>query len=140
MKLTCERQKTELERIVTATDEFFAAEGISDNIRYAVDLVTEELFVNLVNYNTGTNAKIDLEFSAAEGGIRVSITDYDVDRFDPTVHGNVDVKAPLKERSPGGLGIYLVLRLVDSIQYDYRNRVSKITFTKTTESEKDVLY
>jgi serine/threonine-protein kinase RsbW len=138
MKLTCERQKTELERIVTATDKFFASEGISDNIRYAVDLVTEELFVNLVNYNTGTNAKIDLEFSAAEGGIRVSITDYDVDRFDPTVHGNVDVKAPLKDRTPGGLGIYLVLNLVDSIQYDYKNRVSRVTFTKTTEFGEDV--
>lgn len=138
MKLTCERQLSEIDRIVAATDNFFTETGINPKIRYAVDLVTEELFVNLVNYNTGTSANIDLEMTAQDGGILVSLTDYDVDRFDPTAHGKVDVTAPAEERTPGGLGIYLVLNLVDSINYDYRNRVSKITFTRTTEPVENV--
>ena len=61
-------------------------------------------------------------------GIEVSLTDYDVERFDPTGAGRVDVEAPLEERTPGGLGLYLVLKMVDSIHYEYRNRQSKITF------------
>ena len=138
MKLSLERSKQELTRIVAATDEFFASEGICESIRYAVDLVTEELFVNLVNYNTATTANIDLEMRMRGDAIEVSLTDYDVDRFDPTAHGDVDVNAPLEERTPGGLGIYLVLNLVDSINYDYRDRVSKITFSKSTEPSKDV--
>ena len=44
----------------------------------------------------------------------------------PVIH--VDTDAPLGERTPGGLGLYLVLKMVDSIHYEYRNRQSKITF------------
>jgi anti-sigma regulatory factor (Ser/Thr protein kinase) len=62
------------------------------------------------------------------GGIEVSLTDFDVDRFDPTVRRDIDVDAPLAERTPGGLGVYLVLKMVDSIHYEYHDRQSKITF------------
>jgi serine/threonine-protein kinase RsbW len=61
-------------------------------------------------------------------GLEVRLTDYDVERFDPTRAAPVDVNAPLDERSPGGLGLYLVMKMVDSIHYEYRNRQSKITF------------
>ncbi len=138
MKLSLARDKNQLELIVAETDAFFATEDLPGSIRYAIDLVTEELFVNLVNYNTATSANIDLEMRMRGDAIEVSLTDYDVDRFDPTAHGDVDVNAPLEERTPGGLGIYLVLNLVDSINYDYRDRVSKITFSKSTEPSKDV--
>jgi len=133
MKITCDRQLTDIDRIVAATEAFFADQGIDSSIRYAVDLVTEELFVNLVNYNTGTDAQIEIEMSTRDGGIQVCLTDFDVDRFDPTAHGKVDVRAPLEDRTPGGLGIYLVLNLVDTISYDYKDRVSRITFTKNRE-------
>jgi serine/threonine-protein kinase RsbW len=62
------------------------------------------------------------------GGVKVSLTDYDVDRFDPREVPAVDVDAPLEDRAPGGLGLYLVLKMADSIHYEYRNRTSKITF------------
>ena len=32
---------------------------------------------------------------------------------------------------PGGLGLYLVLKMADTIHYEYRDRTSKITFTNT---------
>ncbi len=56
------------------------------------------------------------------------MTNYDVERFDPRAGPVVDVTAPLEDREPGGLGLYLVLMMVDSIHYEYRNRTSKITF------------
>ena len=40
----------------------------------------------------------------------------------------MDVHAPLEDREPGGLGLYLVLKMVDSINYEYRDRQSKTTF------------
>ena len=40
---------------------------------------------------------------------------------------------PLEERKPGKLGLHLVLRLVDSMQYEYstERRESRTTFRKT---------
>jgi serine/threonine-protein kinase RsbW len=115
--------------LVADTEKFFAEENIDQSLRMKVDLSLEELFVNMVTYNTESDRDIQVEMKPIEGGIEVSLTDYDVERFDPTIVRDVDVDAPLSERNPGGLGLYLVLKMADSIHYEYHDRKSKITFT-----------
>ncbi len=122
------RSLEELRKIVGFTDDFFAQNDIDQSVRYIVDLCVEELFVNMVTYDTETNADILVEMSPHEHGIEVSLTDFGVDRFDPRDAAPVDVNAPLDQRTPGVLGLYLVLKIVNSIHYEYRNRNSKITF------------
>ena len=128
MQQTFGRNIDELSRIVAFTDRFFAKEGVNAGMRYIVDLCVEELFVNMVTYNTETNADILIEMKRHQDGVKVSLTDFDVERFDPRDIAPVDVDAPLEQRTPGGLGLYLVLKMADSIHYEYRNRTSKITF------------
>ncbi len=122
------RSLDELRQIVSFTDDFFAQNDIDQSVRYIVDLCVEELFVNMVTYDTETSADILIEMSPHEHGIEVSLTDFDVERFDPRDAVPVDISAPLEQRTPGGLGLYLVLKMVNSIHYEYRNRNSKITF------------
>lgn len=128
MQQKFKRSFDELKNIVTMTEDFFHAEDLQPELRNVVDLATEELFVNMVSYNTETSEDILIEMSPHERGVEVRLTDYDVERFDPTVVGPIDVDAPLDERTPGGLGLYLVLKMVDSIHYKYRDRQSTITF------------
>ncbi len=128
MKQKFNRSFDELNNIVTMTEALFREEGLQPGLRNVVDLATEELFVNMVTYNTESDEDILIEMSPHEHGVEVSLTDYDVDRFDPRAAGPVDITATLEERTPGGLGLYLVLKMVDSIHYEYRNRQSKITF------------
>ena len=128
MKQKFKRNFDELQNIVTMTEVFFEKEGLQPGLRNVVDLATEELFVNMVSYNTETEEDILIQMSPHEHGVEVSLTDYDVERFDPRGAGPIDVDAPLDERTPGGLGLYLVLKMVDSIHYQYRNRQSTITF------------
>ena len=129
MEQKFKRSFDELANIVAMTKTVFAQYGLNSELRNVVDLVTEELFVNMVNYNTETSADISIAMTPFEQGIEVSLCDYDVNRFDPTKAGTVDIDATLEERTPGGLGLYLVLKMVDSIHYEYINRQSKITFT-----------
>jgi len=122
------RSLDELKNIVSYTDTFFAENDIDASVRYIVDLCVEELFVNMITYDTESNANILIEMSPHEHGVEISLTDFDVERFDPREIDSVDVDAPLEQRTPGGLGLYLVLKMVNSIHYEYRNRTSKITF------------
>lgn len=122
------RSVNELQHVVAFTHEFFEKAGIDSSLHYIVDLCVEELFVNMISYNTETSADILVEMRPHERGIEVSLTDFDVDRFDPRDVDPVDVDAPLEQRSPGGLGLYLVLKMADAIHYEYRDRTSKITF------------
>ncbi|MCH8227209.1 MAG: ATP-binding protein [Proteobacteria bacterium] len=128
MRKKYKRSFEEIQVIVADTERFFAQENIDESLRMKVDLSLEELFVNMVTYNTETECEILIEMKPVQHGIEVSLTDHDVDRFDPTVSGQVDVGAPLADRMPGGLGLYLVLKMADSINYEYHERTSKITF------------
>jgi len=122
------RTRGEIANIVRMTEEFFEQEQRDPSLRHVVDLATEELFVNMVSYNTETDEDVLIEMKPRGDGVQVSLTDFDVERFDPTEAGTVDVHAPLEDREPGGLGLYLVLKMVDSINYEYRDRQSKTTF------------
>ena len=137
MRKNYKRSFDEIQNIVTDTERFFAQENIDESLRMKADLSLEELFVNMVTYNTETSRDIMIEMKAIDNGIEVSLTDYDVERFDPTELKKVDVDAPLAERIPGGLGLYLVLKMADSINYEYHDRTSKITF-KNRVTDRDV--
>lgn len=130
MKRNFGRSIDVLRQIVAFTNEFFEKEGTDPSVRYIVDLAIEELFTNMVKYNQETDSDITIDINAADGGVEVSLTDYGVEPFDPREAADVNIDAPLEDRSERGLGLYLVLKMVDSIQYQYRDRQSAITFTK----------
>ena len=128
MEKKFKRDIAELANIVAMTETLFREAGIETELRNVVDLATEELFVNMVTYNIESKEDILIQMVPHEHCIEVSLTDYNVERFDPTRAGRVDTDAPLDERTPGGLGLYLVFKMVNSIHYEYRNRQSKVTF------------
>jgi phosphoserine phosphatase len=122
-----------LEAIFAFSSEFFAGHGVAPALLPTVDLVLEELFTNMVKYSPGGEAFIRIAMAPAPGGVDVTLTDYDVERFDVTQAPDADINLPIEKRRPGGLGLHLIRRLVDSMQYEYSNdtRQSRITFRKT---------
>lgn len=133
MKKEYKRNFDEIQNIVADTERFFTEENINPSLRLKVDLSIEELFVNMVTYDTETDHNILIEMLPIENGIEVSLTDFGVEPFDPTQPRDVDIDAPLNERNAGGLGLYLVLKMADSITYHYHDRTSTIIFRNCVE-------
>lgn len=123
--------------MVAFTESFFVANTLPPDLRNAVDLCVEELFVNMVAYNTETHEPILVELERTGQGIQVALTDFGVERFDPRTAPPVDVTAPVDEREPGGLGLYLVMKMASAIHYEYRDQTSKITL-HLDETDNDV--
>jgi len=100
-------------------------------------LVVEELFTNMVRHNAGSPYDITVEITvevAVDGdNVIVVLTDRDSDYFDPREHTEVDIRARIKDRTPGGLGIHLVRHMVDELDYHYVDRTSVITLKKRIE-------
>lgn len=124
------RNYDSLEKIFEFTELFFEKESIEESVRYPVHFVMEELFTNMVKYNPGKSSDILLNVDNVNGGITVSLTDYDVDAFDVTAARQVDIESPVDQRRVGGLGLHLIQKMVDTLEYDYTDRQSTITFTK----------
>jgi phosphoserine phosphatase RsbU/P len=108
-----------------------------DELRRTVDFVLEELFTNVVKYGRRSESPVAVDLHPIARGVEVTITDEDADFFDVTAAPEVDVNLPIEKRRPGGLGIHLVKKLVDSIDYRYdeARRRARIVFSKTMERE-----
>ena len=122
-----------LQDIFDFTSDFFARQEVDPGLLPTVDLAVEELFTNMVKYSPTGDAEVRIDMATVAGGVEVTLTDYDVERFDITQAPDVDINMPIEQRRPGGLGLHLIRRLVDSIGYEYskQNRQSRITFRKT---------
>jgi serine/threonine-protein kinase RsbW len=127
------RSYDSLKEIFDFTEAFFEAENIAEATRYPVHFAMEELFTNMVKYNPGNNHDIQLDIERGESDVTVTITDFDVDAFDVTTNRKADTESPLADRPVGGLGLHLIRHMVDTLNYNYADRQSRITFTKGFE-------
>jgi anti-sigma regulatory factor (Ser/Thr protein kinase) len=134
-----ERSFDSIEPIFAFTSEAFARQGIDPDFLPVVDLAVEELFTNMVKYSTMSSAAVRIDLAGIDGGVEVTLTDYDVEPFDVTQAPDADIELPIEQRKPGGLGLHLIRRLVDSIEYEYSrdSRQSRTTFRKTRAGRPD---
>jgi anti-sigma regulatory factor (Ser/Thr protein kinase) len=122
-----------LPEIFEFMDGFFAEAGIGNEHRMPMHFAVEELFTNLVKYSEGGAKDILIDLKREAGRLVVSLTDFDVPRFDIRAVADVDVTRDITDRKPGGLGIHLLKRMVDDVGYDYVDGKSTTTFFKRLE-------
>lgn len=130
MQKSFDRSIDSIAAVYEFTENVLAAGGVGDEVRFPVHLAMEELFVNMVHYYPDNDNAIELDVSVTNGIVSVTMTDRNVDPFDVTQSTNVDIEASLDERTPGGLGLHLIQRMVDNLEYDWEDRCSTIKFTK----------
>jgi serine/threonine-protein kinase RsbW len=125
-----ERGLASIASITEFTAQVFACQGVDAALRDRVDLVIEELFTNMVKYSSG-GTQVSIGLVGGADAVEVVMLDTGVERFDPTLAPDAETHLPIERREPGGLGLHLVRRLVDSLRYDYdfEARSSRITFS-----------
>jgi phosphoserine phosphatase len=128
-----ERSLDSLEEIFGFIGAMFASHAVDASLRPPVEFAVEELFTNMVKYGKASESRIHLTLARIQGGVEATLIDHGTEPFDITQVPDADIDLPIEQREPGGLGIHLVRRMVDSIEYEYREelRQTRITFRKT---------
>jgi serine/threonine-protein kinase RsbW len=129
------RNFNSIDSIYKFISEFFNRNNIAESNSYATNLAIEEVFTNMVKYDADNANDISIGLKMHANNLIIILTDYDVEKFDITGTPQVDINQPLQERKRGGLGLLLVHKIMDKIEYEYKNRTSIITLTKTLESD-----
>ena len=124
-----ERRLESLDGISRFIKQYLARQGVDADHHESVTLAVEELFTNMLKYGGG-EADILIRLEKKDSELAVSLTDFDVEPFDIRKVPEVAVDRPLSERKPGGLGIHLVKKMMDRIEYDYVDRCGTTTFFK----------
>jgi len=128
------RDLDSLDDIFKFMNDFSVKTGLDESVVFILNLVVEELFTNTVKYTPESTNKILLELKKEENNLIIHLTDFDVAAFDITKTAEVDTKQSLEERRVGGLGIHLVKQMMDKIEYEYKDRQSKIILIKHLEN------
>ena len=111
-------------------DGFVAEQRIHSGVVFPLHLAVEELFTNMVKYNTHGEGAISILLEHEPDRMVITMTDTDSAPFDITEYEADDVNAPLSERKVGGLGIHLVQRMMDEVYYEHKNRRTRIQLVK----------
>jgi len=110
-----------------------------DRVRGQIELAAEEIFVNIAHYAYDGEAgelTINRRLEMAPGGAALTLIFCDRGRaFNPLEHDEPDITLPLEEREPGGLGLLIVRKTMDTIQYSRDDGVNRLEFSKTWQSE-----
>ncbi len=122
-----------LDEVFDFINGFVAANGIDGASAFSINLAVEEIFTNMVKYNSASAHDIAVTLAKDKNDLTVVLTDFDVEPFDVTQIAEVDVTQSLEARPVGGLGIHLVKKMVDQVDYQYANRQSTITLIKHLE-------
>lgn len=101
-----------------------------DKVRDQINISVDEILSNIAKYayvpgsgNVTVNAEIDDH--------RVCITFSDEGRrFNPLETEDPDIFLAAEERNPGGLGIYMVKKMMDEVNYEYRDGHNILKITK----------
>ena len=121
-----------LKAIFEFVGAFSTYNNLDDSQAFSIKFSIEEVFTNMVKYNPGT---IDVTISLAREGnaVKVGFVDAEKKPFDITKKEDINPTLPIESRKPGGLGIFLIKKIMDSIEYHHDGTYSRITLTKNLE-------
>ncbi len=112
-----------LDKVIAFVDEEVDKLDCSVKVRTQIDIAVEELFVNIAHYayNPETGPAI-VRVEVEQDPLAVSITfiDHGVP-YDPLAKADPDITLSAEDREIGGLGIFMVKKSMDSIDYEYKD-------------------
>jgi len=103
------------------------AGGFSDKDVYNIQLATDEAASNIIEhaYKNDPSGILKLSGEMQGDAITITLTDYG-ESFDPSVVPMPDLKADLSSRKIGGLGIFLMRKLMDEVHYESKPDKSNV--------------
>jgi serine/threonine-protein kinase RsbW len=108
------------------------ANGFSDEEASKLELAVDEACTNIIRhaYHGASDKKIELEVIVDAASFQIRIYDNGV-TFDPASVRKPDVQDQVSHSVRGGLGVYLMKKLVDTVEYHFHpGKKNEVRLTK----------
>ncbi|MDR2393765.1 MAG: ATP-binding protein [Treponema sp.] len=108
-------------------------------VEQSIELAFEEIFVNIAHYaypaTEPGDVRIGCKTEQVSDRSRVIIIFADRGKsYNPLEHADPDITVPIEERNIGGLGILMVKRIMDTVQYDYTKGWNRLVIMKSWQN------
>lgn len=122
-ELTIDADLENIETVTAFVEGQLEGLGCPIKAQMQIDIAIDELFGNIAHYayHPGTGpVTVRVETQEAPRSVVVTFIDHGTP-YDPLAKEDPDVSLPLEERKAGGLGIYMVKKIMDDIIYQYQD-------------------
>lgn len=115
--------------------EIFKQADVPKDLEPKFCVAVDEIFSNIVKYgysdeNNYITVRISIDKSEPDkNAVKVTFVD-SADRFNPLDKSAPNTKPTAEEREIGGLGIYMVRKLMDDVFYIYKDKYNNLTVVK----------
>lgn len=127
------RAKAEnLNQVYTFMNEQLSSVCLDSSKRAELDMVVEEIFINIVSYayeSEPGDVTVQMEILTQPDRIWMSFID-DGTPYNPLDRKDPDITLSAEERQVGGLGIYLVKKIMDKVEYQYIEKRNILTIER----------
>lgn len=129
--MTLTNQVTDIPRLNEFVEAACAGQNLGEGFISELKLAIEEVVANVINYAYDKNEKgeigVSLKFQPEEVSVEIKDTGK---AFDPTDIKEADTDSSIEERRIGGLGLYLVRQLTDTMSYRREGNFNILSLTK----------
>lgn len=121
-----------LDEVMAFVEEQMEVYHCSMKMQMQIAVAVEEIYVNIASYayrEQKGNARIRVQ--SGEEPLQIIITfEDDGIPYNPLLKEDPDITLSAEERKIGGLGIYIVKKSMDQVEYHYQNGKNILTIRK----------
>ncbi|MDD5728497.1 MAG: SpoIIE family protein phosphatase [Victivallales bacterium] len=131
--LTLAANVEELPKLQNYLEQACSRNGLGINIENHLQIAAEEVFLNIVNHAyENKKGTVSIRFGCIPESRSVQLVFTDSGKpYDPQLAAGPDLSEVIEERAPGGLGVFLIKELVDSVDYQRKADKNILILTKT---------
>ena len=117
-KLEIKNDITEISKLAIFIEELSEELALAPELTFNLNLALEEAVSNVILYAYGEEKQKEITLLAnmSDNNLTFVLTDYGKE-FDPTKVPDADVTLSAEEREIGGLGIFLIRQIMDTVEY-----------------------
>ncbi|MCR5097426.1 MAG: ATP-binding protein [Lachnospiraceae bacterium] len=132
-ELTLDATPENVDRAIEFVDEILHEYGCNRSAQMEIEVAVDELFSNIAHYAYDTktgNATVQVDVT--EDTLTVEITFVDSGKpYDPLAKADPDTTQSIEERPIGGMGILIVKKSMDAVDYEYKDGKNILTIKKS---------
>lgn len=134
-EITVDATKENYPNIVSFVEEALEKNDCSMKAQMQIDVAVDEVFTNIMMYAYEPEigkATVSLEFTESPKTVVIQFVDSGKP-FDPLKKEDPDITLSAEERDIGGLGIFMVKKIMNDVSYEYKDGQNILTIKKIIE-------
>lgn len=122
-----------MDTVIAFVEQQLEPWGCPMDVQFQIDVAVEEMYVNIAHYAyVDREGEATISFHVEEGSpfqAVIELRDSGIP-YNPLARQDPDISLSADERSIGGLGIYMVKKSMDQVEYRHENGFNILTLRK----------